>query len=397
MSAPLEGIRVLELTTMITGPLAGMMLADLGADNIKIENPDGGDLFRTFRGGNYSPYFCAYNRNKRSIAVDLQSATGHAMLIDLVKTADVLIENFRPGVMDRLDLSFEKLIEVNPGLIYCSITGFGPDGPYKDRPSYDAVSQALSGMSSLFIDDSAKITGPTITDNMTGIFACYGILGALVERAQTGRGRKVETNMLSAAVAFIPDPFLMMSMLGMEVGALTRVQASQSYVLRCEEGKLVAVHLSSQIKFWEAIQKALGREDLGQDQRFKDRSGRIDNYLALAAEFNATTATRPSHHWMAQFQAHDIPHAPVNSLAEAMADPQVRHLDTFRELKPAKRDGFATIRRPVWFDGSREDQPFQPPPELDEHAVEILSELGWDGEKIAAWTQQERRKVKDRT
>ena len=152
MAGPLDGIRVLEMTEMITGPLAGMMLSDLGADVVKVERPDGGDVFRSFRGGNYSAHFCAYNRNKRSVVLDLKSDLGRKLALDLVRRSDIMIVNFRPGVMDRLNLSYDTVKQANPNLIYCAISGFGDAGPYKERPCYDAVALATSGLASQFVD-----------------------------------------------------------------------------------------------------------------------------------------------------------------------------------------------------------------------------------------------------
>jgi len=199
---------------MITGPLAGQMLADMGADVIKIERPDGGDPFRTFRDGEVSPYFQAYNRNKRSVAADLHTDVGKLICRRLIESADVFIENFRPGVMAKLGLGAAEMRALNPRLVYCSISGFGSFGPYRDRPAYDAVAQALSGLSALFLDQNSQITGPTIADNLTGIYACYGILSALYEREQTGAGRVLEVNMLDSAVAFMPDAFASYSLGG---------------------------------------------------------------------------------------------------------------------------------------------------------------------------------------
>jgi crotonobetainyl-CoA:carnitine CoA-transferase CaiB-like acyl-CoA transferase len=188
----LRGVRVVELGTMITAPLAGMMLADLGADVIKIERPDGGDPFRSFRGGLYSPHFIAFNRNKRSVTLDLQTETGKASLLALLREADVLLDNYRPGVMDRLGFSAETIRTEYPKLIWCSITGFGPAGPYANRPAYDAVAGALSGLASVTLDpEKPAASGPTIADNVTGMYAAYGILGALYEREKTGRGRRI--------------------------------------------------------------------------------------------------------------------------------------------------------------------------------------------------------------
>ena len=277
MARPLAGVRVLESTTMITGPLAGMMLADLGADVIKVENPDGGDPFRSFRGGKYSPYFFAYNRNKRSIALDIRSEEGKTHFKKLVAQCDVLIENSRPGVFARLGLGVDELRRINPKIILCSISGFGPSGPYKDRPAYDAVAQALAGVSSLCFYGEPQITGPTIADSVTGIFAAYGILGALYERAMTGVARTLDVNMLDSTVAFMPDTFLTTTMLNIEPGPLMRVQASQSYAMTCSDGKMIAVHMSSQEKFWKSCTEAFNCAHLMSDPRFDTRAQRIQD------------------------------------------------------------------------------------------------------------------------
>ena len=391
MASLLDGIKIIESSTMITGSLAGSLLGDLGASIVKVENPNGGDPFRVFRGDDYSPHFRAYNRNKESLALDLRSAQGRGIYLKLAADADVLIENFRPGVMDRLNLGMAVLREANPRLIVCSITGFGEDGPYKDRPAYDAVAQGISGISSLFLGEDAQLTGPTIADNMTGYNACYGVLGALFERERTGKARRIEVNMLESAIAFIPDPFLNAQILDVEPGPLMRVTASQSYAVRCADGKMLSIHMSSQEKFWRAMQKAFERPDLGADPRFDDRTKRIDNYLLLAAEFQKTAAAKPQDYWTARLEEFDVPFAPVNSLPEVYDDPQVRHLDTFAEITHPERGSYTGIRRPVFFDGSRDDQPLGPPPDFNEHGEKILRALGLTDPEIDTWNDHNRK------
>jgi crotonobetainyl-CoA:carnitine CoA-transferase CaiB-like acyl-CoA transferase len=383
MAGVLDGIRVVELTTMITGPLAGMLLADLGASVIKIENPEGGDPFRNFRGGRYSGHFIAYNRNKRSLTLDLRSARGQKICFDLIKDADVLIDNFRPGVMDRLGFSASALAEANPRLIHCSLTGFGRDGPYMNRPSYDAVAQSLSGVLSQFVDpQSPQPAGPTIADNITGFYAAYGILGALHERGRTGKGRRIETNMLEATIAFAPDAFINHKRYGMAAGPLTRVGASQSYAFRCQDGKLIAIHMSSQPKFWDGLLSALERPDLGTNPDFASRENRISNYTALRDALAKIFAIRPRSHWAQRLEAEDVPYAPVHSVSEVMEDDQVRHLQTFYQVRHPEEGDVWGVHPPIFVDGERPG-PVAPPPVLGEHNLQILGEMGFNAEQIA--------------
>jgi crotonobetainyl-CoA:carnitine CoA-transferase CaiB-like acyl-CoA transferase len=383
MTAVLQGVRVVELGTMITAPLAGMMLADLGAEVIKVEHPQGGDPFRSFRGGLYSPHFVAYNRGKRSIKLDLRHAQGQAVLRKLLARADILLENYRAGVMDRLGFSVDALRADHPRLIHCSITGFGATGPYSGRPAYDSVGLALSGIASLMLDPQApQVCGPTIPDNATGMFACYGILGALYERERTGRGRRVEVNMLEAAIAFIPDPFANHTQMGIRNDPLTRVASSHSFAFRCADGKLIAVHLSSQPKFWEGLLTALGRPELAQDPRFASRDARIRNFVELTRVLGEAFARKPRVEWMALLEANDVPFAPVHTIPEVIEDEQVRHLHTFRTLTHPTEGDVLTIRRPVRIDGGRDGSDLAAPT-LGQHTDEVLTELGYDTGEIA--------------
>ncbi len=372
MTEVLKGVRVVELGTMITAPLAGMMLADLGADVIKIEHPDGGDPFRSFRGGLYSPHFIAFNRNKRSVALDLQSEAGKAALRDLLETADILIDNYRPGVLDRLGFSADVIRSDYPRLIWCSITGFGADGPYGDRPAYDAVAGALSGIASITLDsDVPKTGGPTIADNVTGMYAAYGILGALYDREHSGIGRRVEVNMFESAVSFIPDSFSNFTRLKLDNGPRTRVATSQSYAFRCGDGKLLALHLSSPPKFWEGLLKVIERQDLKEDPRFSTRDARVRNFAELEALLAGAFRHKRRAYWIDRLQAADVPFAPVQTIPEVLQDEQIRHLRTFYEDVHPTEGPLTLVRRPVLIDGQR-DIVRKPPPTLGEHTAEVI-------------------------
>jgi crotonobetainyl-CoA:carnitine CoA-transferase CaiB-like acyl-CoA transferase len=379
----LKGVRVVELSTVITAPLTGLMLADLGADVIKVEPPNG-DPFRSFGGGHYSPNFVAYNRGKRSIALDLRTDAGRSILLKLLARADILLENYRPGIMGRLGLGDDVLKATNARLIHCSITGFGETGPYSARPAYDNVAVALSGVLSLQVDpEHPQSSGPTIADNATGMFAAYGILGALYERERSGCGRRVDVNMLEAGIAFIPDPFSYYTRAGIKCDRLTRVAASQSFAFRCGDGKLLAVHLSSQPKFFESIAAAMERPDLLRDKRFTTRDLRIANYGELTRVFAEIVETKPRIHWMNVLEANDVPFAPVNDLADVLDDPQVRHLQTFYTQHHPTEGEITAIHRPVLIDGERAERAL-PAPTLGEHTDAVLAELGYDESEIAA-------------
>jgi formyl-CoA transferase len=392
MAQVLDGILVVELGTMITAPLAGMMLGDLGARVIKVEHPKGGDPFRTYRGDLYSPHFAGYNRNKESVQLDLQSADGQRDLHALLRRADVMLDNYRPGVLDRLKLDDATLEALNPGLIRCSITGFGADGPYRDRPAYDSVGVALSGISSLLLDpDDPQAAGPTIADNVTGMYACYGILGALVQKARTGRGARVETNMLETSIAFIPDSFTNFTMHGLVSGPLSRVATSQSYALMCADRHMIAVHLSSPDKFWQGLLTAMERPELGEDARFRSRDTRVKHYEELTAELARSFKERPRDEWCRRLEAQDVPHAPINSIPEVFDNPQVKFLDTFYQMTHPSMGPMTGIQRPVRIDGARGPTTLAAPV-LGEHNEAIKKEFFNTGAGAAAPAAPQRSK-----
>jgi len=375
MGQVLAGIRVIEQGTFITGPAAGMLLADLGADVIKVEQPGTGDPFRAFKGGLYSPHYQTYNRNKRSIELDARNADDARVFDALIQDADVYIQNFRPGTAERLGAGEARLRELNPRLVYCAISGFGQTGPAAGRPAYDTVAQAASGFLNLLINPAnPRVVGPAIADALTGFYAAYGILGALVERGRTGRGRSVEVSMLEAMCHFNLDAFTHFFSEGEVMGPYSRPSVSQSYTLRCADGKWIALHMSSPEKFWRGLAEAIERPRLFEDARFATREARIAHQEDLIELLGGIFATQPRDTWCRRLQERDVPHAPMYDTSEALRDPQARHLRIEIEGTHPQRGPWKTVRSPVAFDGQCDTQ-VRPPPVLGEHNEEIRAAL----------------------
>ena len=376
MAKVLNGIRVVEQGTFITGPAAGMLLADLGADVIKVEQPGTGDPFRAFRGGLYSPPFQSYNRNKRSVALDPKVPQDLEIFDDLIRSADVYIQNFRPDAAEKLGVGEARLRALNPRLIYCSISGFGKTGPSRLRPAYDTVAQAASGFLHLLVNPkNPRVVGPAIADAITGFYAAYGVLGALYDRERRGVGSTVDLSMLEAMCHFNIDAFAQYFAVGKISGPYSRPQASQSYVMRCSDDKWVALHMSSPPKFWTSLAKVLGLPNLFDDPRFADRAARIEHYDALNETLAEQFVKRPRDEWCKMLEEDDVPYSPVYLSDEVLTDPQVKHLEIeTRSMHPSLGE-FRSIRNPITYDNDRSTRA-DAPPLLDEHRAEILKELG---------------------
>ncbi|HYC09176.1 MAG TPA: CoA transferase [Steroidobacteraceae bacterium] len=379
MQPTLTGIRVVEQGTFITGPCAGMMLADLGADVIKVESPEG-DPYRAYQGGRYSPHFQAYNRNKRSIALDMKRAEDCALFRALIREADVYIQNFRPGTAGRLGAGVVELRGLNPRLVYCSISGFGSSGPYTERPSYDSVAQALSGFLSVVVDyGRPRFLGPALADAITGLYASQGVLSALVQRGRTGGGCHVEVSMLEAMAHFAVEPFAAFFALGQTPSSSDRPRLAQAYILRTADERLIAIHLSSLEKFWEGLVAALEAPELGRDPRFNPRDRRIAEYEALQQELEARFALKPLAYWVQRLHEQDVPHAPVNRIDEVVHDPQVEHLGIVVPIE-ASHGARQSVRPALQFDGVHA-RSVRAAPELDQHGEAIRTALS----RATAW------------
>ena len=372
----LDGMTVLEFASYVSGPYAGMMLGDLGAEVIKIEDTKSGDPFRGWGSADYSATFGSVNRNKKSIILDLKSDAGRDAAQELAATADVLIQNFRPGAMDRLGLGYDTLSAANPRLIYCSVTGFGPDGPYAKRPGYDTVGQAMGGLLSVLTDlDDPKGMGISLSDHLTGMMAAYGILGAICARNGTGRGQHVQTSLLQATLAFQGENAARYFEDGDIPSRKTRIGVAQVYSFVAGDSKPFVIHLSSPAKFWQGLCRVAGHEEWIEDERFRDKTDRRRNYDALEQALAEVFRTGPRDHWLDRLLAEDVPAAPIYSLDETLSDPQVQHLDMVREV-PHPRLGTVKL-----IDGgvTLSDTPTairSAAPGHGEHTEEILARIG---------------------
>jgi crotonobetainyl-CoA:carnitine CoA-transferase CaiB-like acyl-CoA transferase len=288
----------------------------------------------------------------------------------------VLIENHRPGVMQRLGIDYESLSTINDRLIYCSISGFGQDGPAASRPAYDQVGQAISGLMSLLTDGQHTPTpvGPTFSDSLTGLFAVIGVLSALNARASSRVGQHVRTSMLQATLGFLVEPVAHLNATGEIPGPYTRPRQSQSYGFRASDGRSLVVHLSTPDKFWRAFVRAAGCDALAKDARFQTYSDRVAAYTEIEAILAPVFAGRPRDEWLQRLQEQDVPCAPVNTLEDALTDSQVAHLNLARQR--ARGDGAADweLALPVDLQGV---VPTGPAPRPGEHTNELLQTLGY--------------------
>lgn len=369
----LEGIKVIESASVISGPFAGGLLSNLGADVIKVEAP-GGDPFRNWDPENktLSPSFEAYNSGKRSMVLDLKKAEGKAVFRRLVESAHVIIENSRPGTMDRLGLGWDDLSQRNPSLVYCYISGLGSWGPLSSQPTYDAVAQALSGLWSQFTDLSApEPVGPPMADQLTGLYAAFAILAAIESSRRTGIGTKLEVSMLAACIAFQGSNLASFLADGNVPLKRTRAEMSQSYALTASDGLPFAVHLSTPQKFWEGLCQVIGKPELVTDPNFSSKKARVKNYEALHQILQQAAQDHERQWWIDNLRSHDVPSAPILNLQEAVRHPQVEALGIINALQ----DAGPRVNAPIAIDGQYLGAE-KSAPLLSADTDDILAEIG---------------------
>jgi crotonobetainyl-CoA:carnitine CoA-transferase CaiB-like acyl-CoA transferase len=286
--------------------------------------------------------------------------------------------------MERLGIGWDILKEGNDRLIYCSITGFGKDGPYSRRPSYDSVVSALSGFfSQIMPADRPQVLGPAVSDAITGLYAAYGVLGALHQRGQTGRGCRVDVAMIEAMVSFMRQSLVFSFERKDSPDPLERPAASGTFAFQCGDGKLIAIHLSTPVKFWEAFVGVIGRSELLQDPRFLTRADRIKHFRELTELLRPVFRQHSRKDWMNRLEEGDVPFAPINNLKDVEEDPQVRHMGTLTSYTHPTHGEMGAVKRAVRFDGHRPDE-VSPPPLLGQHTDQVLAEYGIAAKERAA-------------
>jgi crotonobetainyl-CoA:carnitine CoA-transferase CaiB-like acyl-CoA transferase len=375
---PLSGIRVLDFTRVLAGPAASLALADLGAEVIKIEPPGTGDETRTFpplRDGE-SHYFLSVNRGKKSIVIDLKSEAGAALARDLAAKCDILIENYRPGVMDRLGLGYEPLSAINPRLIYCAISGYGMTGPLKDRPSFDIVLQAMSGALSVNGEPGSlpiKL-GIPLGDLVGGISGPIGILAALHERGVTGRGRLIDVSLMDGLIGMLGY----LAQLAFFTGEDPKPQGSQHPnlvpygVFPAKEGSIVVACLTN--AFWGRICTAIERPELAGDARYDTLQKRRDSRSEVNAIVSEFTGRHSVDELVAVFTEHHVPHAPILGIGEALSQPQTAAREMVVETDHPTLGKIPIVNRPIRFAGETQPVP-EAPPLLGQHTDAILRDL----------------------
>ncbi len=385
-STALKGIRVLDLTRVRSGPTCVRQFADWGADVIKIETPvDTAQL----GGPRSGPDFQNLHRNKRSVTLNLKSDEGRAAFRKLAKTADVIVENFRPGVKKRLGIDYETLSADNPGLVYASISGFGQDGPLAARPGFDQIAQGMGGLMSITgkPGEGPMRVGIPIADLCAGLFAAQGILIALMERAQSGKGQWIQTSLLQAQVFmldFQAARFLMDGDVPKQAGN-NHPTSIPTGVFKTKDGHMNLAVAGQEI--WKRFAAAMGREDWTEDERYGTAPARSENRDALGEEIEAITVTRTTAEWIDIMNEAGVPAGEINDIGQVFDNPQVHHLGLAQPVTSQERGETQLVGQPIIMSRTP-SQIASPPPLAGQHSKAILKEIGYSDDEIAAMKDQ---------
>ncbi|SDF33856.1 CaiB/BaiF CoA transferase family protein [Sporolituus thermophilus] len=383
----LQGIRVLDLTRVLAGPYCTMMLADYGADVIKIEPPEVGDDSRAFGPfvGKESAYFMSLNRNKRSIALNFKRQEERDLFKEMVKHADVVVENYRPGTMEKFGLGYDQLKELNPKLIYAACSGFGHTGPYRDKPAYDIIVQAMGGIMSITGPENGDPTrvGASVGDIIAGMFTAYGIMMALFHRERTGEGQKIDVGMLDCQVAILENAIARYVTSGVVPGPLGNRHPSITPFssFTAKDGYIIVG--AGNDRLWERLCNILGRPDLIKDERFDTNARRTANAKELTTILNEIFKEKTIAEWLTALEEAGLPCAPINTIDKIVNDPHIQAREMIVEVEHPVAGKLKMPGVPVKMSATPGSVEF-PAPLLGQHTYEIIREvLGWDDTKIS--------------
>lgn len=391
MTGALHGIKVVELAQIMAGPTCGLLLADMGADVVKVEKLPGGDDARSYTEPSIHgepAAFMILNRNKRSLAVNLKAPGGLEIVKRLVAEADVVIENYRKGTLDKLGLGYDVLSELNPRLVYCAVSGYGRTGPYADKGGFDLIAQGFAGIMSVTGEPGgppAK-SGTSVADINAGILAALGIVSALVSRATTGRGQLVETSLMEAAIQQTYWQSALFFATGVNPGPTGSAHVlTAPYQAFATRDGWINVGGANQAN-WERIAKVIGRPELAEDPRFQTNRDRMRNLAQLTALVAEKLRERPSAEWIRDLEAAGVPVGPVNRIGDMLADPQVAAREMVLEVDHPRAGRTRALGVPIKFSETRGDLT-RPAPLLGQHSREILGGLGYSDQEIETLRQ----------
>jgi crotonobetainyl-CoA:carnitine CoA-transferase CaiB-like acyl-CoA transferase len=385
---PLAGLRVLDLSQVMAGPFCCMLLGDMGADVIKIEPPGSGDQTRKAMGfrmkGQDSPGFLALNRNKRSMTLNLKSEAGRKVLYRLVETADIVVENSRPGVADKLGAGYATLSAINPRLVYASISGFGQKGPWSQRPGFDLIAQAMSGvMSAMGIPGAEPVkSGVSVGDLGAGLFALYAILSAIIGRQSSGRGQFIDASLFDAALALSiweTTEFWATGLSPQPLGSANRMSAPYQAFAAADGAFVVG---AANQKLWKSFCAVIGRPDLLADPRFLENKERVQNRALLVSVLEPVFREKPVEHWVSSFLAAGVPAGPINDFSAALASEHVAARHMVQEIVHPAEGTYKALGFPVQMSATPQRVRY-PPPLLGEHTATLIDELGLGSEREA--------------
>ena len=393
MPGPIHGVKVLELAQIMAGPTCGLMLADLGAEVIKIEKIPGGDDTRRFLPPDVNGEAAAFmmmNRNKRGMALDLKTKEGVEVFKRLVKQADVVVENFRKGTLEKLGVGYEELKKINPKIILCEISGYGRTGPYADKGGFDLIAQGMSGLMSITGESKGKPpmkVGAPVTDITAGILAATGVLAALVSRATTGVGQRVDTSLYEAGIVHTYWQSAIASATGVAPGPLGSAHPlTAPYQAFQTKDKWITVGASNQ-NTWLKLIDALGAKELQENEKFNSNANRMKNLTELTELLKKELVKKTAEEWLKLFDEKGLPCGPINTVTEMFEDPQTIERKMIVDVKNTKAGSFKAIGMPIKFSETKVEDTKESPT-FGQHTKQILLDYGFKGEEIDSLIKQ---------